>query len=152
MNITDSTKKLIAKVQLLKSKYDDLASLTFIDFYCQFREGCDYLFPQNMKDSVRIFDILVCFFQCVEAGSKSIIIELMWQDVMGPTLGEYLQDERTEKQLKKLLNTPELKESVRKWDRKRRPDGGVDLILRNLLQDIENAEVTLRKTDSAIKN
>ncbi len=140
MNITDSTKTLIAQVQPLKLKYDDLASLTFIDFYCQCREGCDYLFSEKMKHSVRVFDILVWFFQCVEGSSKNMIIELMWRDVIGPTLGEYLEDQRTERRLENLLTSPQLKESVLEWDRRGRADGGVDLILRDLLQDIEDIE------------
>ncbi|HAC62050.1 MAG TPA: hypothetical protein DCF68_00580 [Cyanothece sp. UBA12306] len=140
MDITDSTKSLITHVQSLKSHYDDLASLTFIDFYCQCREGCDYLFAQKMKQSVRVFDILMWFFQCLEAGSKITIIELMWRDVIGPTLEEYQQDRRTEKQLEQLFTSTELKQSVLGWDRQPRGDGGVNLILRNLLQDIENIE------------
>ncbi|MGK7946994.1 MAG: hypothetical protein AB4058_21245 [Microcystaceae cyanobacterium] len=140
MDITDSTKKLIAQVKTLKSKYTDLASLTFIDFYCQCREGCDYLFSPTVKQSVRILDILMWFFQCVEARSLIPLTALMWRDVMGPTLGEYQADEKTEKQIETVLASPQLRESVMSWDRQPSADGGVNLILRNLLEEIETIE------------
>ena len=79
MDITQETKELTAQVQTLKTKYSDLASLTFIDFYCQCREGCDYLFPASIKENVKIIDILNWFFQCVETGSFTLLIKIRQQ-------------------------------------------------------------------------
>ncbi|MGK7914346.1 MAG: hypothetical protein AB4038_02185 [Prochloraceae cyanobacterium] len=140
MDITQSTKKLIKRVQQLKEKYPDLTSSSFIDFYCQCREGCDYLFGPTVGQSVRLLDILQWFLECVEKGSPSLLIELMWKDVIGPTLGEYEQDEQTENQLAKVFKSEDLKQAVASWDRKRQSDGGVRLILRELLQAIETIE------------
>jgi len=140
MDITESTKQLISKVQKLKSKYSDLASVTFIDFYCQYRQGCDYLFPSNVKNSVRLLDILTLFFRCVELKSPSLLTKLMWNDIIGPTLGEYLQDEKIEEKLTQTLASEELQDSVNEWDREPRTDGGVNLILRNLLHDLDAIE------------
>ncbi|ERN40622.1 hypothetical protein KR51_00028800 [Rubidibacter lacunae KORDI 51-2] len=144
MDITDSTKELISQVQRLKSQFKDLASATFIDFYCQCRQGCDYLLPQQTKQSVGVFDILMLFFQCLDADSKSTFVELMWRDVVGPTLGEYQLDEQIERSLADAFASPELRESVLAWDRQPRSDGGVTLILRDLLQAIETAEAEAR--------
>ncbi|MBR8826865.1 MAG: hypothetical protein DSM107014_03000 [Gomphosphaeria aponina SAG 52.96 = DSM 107014] len=140
MDITESTKKLIRKVQELKAKYSDLASVTFIDFYSQYHQGCDYLFPPQVKNSVRLLDILLLFCQCVELKTPSLLTKLMWKDVIGPTLGEYQEDEQIEETLTQTLANQELQNAVNQWDREPRIDGGVNLILRNLLHDIEEIE------------
>ena len=140
MDITKSTKELNAQVQTLKTKYSDLASLTFIDFYCQCREGCDYLFPTSIRQDVKIIDILNWFFQCVENGSFTLLIQLMCQDIIGPSLTEFNQDQATENQLNQAFHTENLKAAVSKWDCERQPNGSVNLILRNLLQDLIKIE------------
>jgi hypothetical protein len=148
MDITKSTKELIAQVQTLKAKYSDLASLTFIDFYCQCREGCDYLFPTSIRHNVRIMDILNWFFQCVETGSYTLLIKLMCQDIVGPTLAEFNQDQETENNLNKIFHSDSLKPSVLKWDCQRQPNGSVNLILRNLLQDLTVIEIKHQQKSS----
>jgi hypothetical protein len=141
MDITKNTKQLIIDVQKLKSKYSDLASVTFLDFYCQCREGCDYLFAKSMKKEVRILDILNWFLQAVENRSFSLLITLMCRDIIGPSLPEFQQDEETENSLKNAFKSEDLQASVLQWDCQRNSDGSVNLILRNLLQDIENIEI-----------
>jgi len=140
MDITKYTKELNAKVQVLKTKYSDLASLTFIDFYCQCREGCDYLFPASMRPNVRIIDILNWFFQCVETGSSTLLFELMCQDIIGPSLAEFNQDQATENKLNQVFHSDSLKAAISQWDCERQPNGSVNLILRNLLQDLMKIE------------
>ncbi|MGF1493180.1 MAG: hypothetical protein ACFBSC_12160 [Microcoleaceae cyanobacterium] len=140
MDITETTKKLNHHVQQLKSKYSDPPSTAFIDFYCQYREGCDYLFPVAVKRSIRLFDILNCFFECIEAGKPTRLVQLMWQDVAGPTLHEYLDDEKTEKQLISAFSHHDLDEFISHWDLTRLPTGEVQLILRELLDDISQLE------------
>ncbi len=140
MDITNSTKELIVKMQPLKLKYNDLASQTFIDFYCQCKQGCDYLFPTTVKSSVTILHILQWFLLSVEKRSPYLLIELMWQDILGPTLAEYQQDEEIEANLASLFAQPELAEAVADWHRKPRPDGGVTLTLRELLKDMSDLE------------
>lgn len=62
MDITPSTKELITKVQQLKSQFTDPVSPLFIDFYCQCKQGIDYLLTP-LQDSVRLLDILNYFAQ-----------------------------------------------------------------------------------------
>jgi len=140
MDITKFTKELIIEVQKLKTKYSDLASLTFIDFYCQCREGCDYLFPPSIKENVRIMDILNWFCQCVENRSYTVLFQLMSKDIIGPTLAEFKRDEEIEKRLKSAFSSAELKISILEWDCQRQSDGNVNLILRNLLTDLSAIE------------
>ncbi|TVQ45509.1 MAG: hypothetical protein EA365_07515 [Gloeocapsa sp. DLM2.Bin57] len=140
MDVTNNTKELIVKMQSLKLKYTDLASQTFIDFYCQCKQGCDYLFPDSVKSSVTILHILEWFLLSVEKRSPYLLIELMWKDIIGPTLAEYQEDEKIEENLTTLFTQPELAEAVQNWDRKPRPDGGVTLTLRELLQDMTDLE------------
>ncbi|ACK73770.1 hypothetical protein PCC7424_5705 (plasmid) [Gloeothece citriformis PCC 7424] len=140
MDITSSTKQLVSQVQLLKSKYSDLCSISFIDFYCQCREGSDYLFGSSIGKQIRLVDILQWFLQCVDHQKPIPLIELMWKDIAGPTLGAYQQDERIERGLLKAFISQELKEAVQTWDLQRTEDGGVNLILRNLLNDIDKLE------------
>jgi len=149
MDLTDATKELVNRVQLLKPRYPDLASQTFIDFYCQCREGGDYLFPQGMRRAVSAIDILTWFFHCLEVGASTTLIDLMENDVRGPTLGEYLKDERVERDLASAFASSELKEAVRTWDRHPRSDGGVTLVLRNLLQDIYALEIEWREQEES---
>lgn len=140
MDITTATKQLIEKMQPLKLKYSDLASQTFIDFYCQSKQGCDYLFPSSLKSSVTLLNILDWFLTSVEKGEPYILAKLMWKDVIGPTLGEYEADEQIETDLEKIFTQEELKISVQHWDRESRPDGGVKLTLRELLKDMSDLE------------
>lgn len=140
MDITQSTKDLISKVQTLKSKYSDLSSTLFIDFYCQCKEGCDYLFPKSVKESIRLLDILQWFFDSFEKGEPTILVQLMWQDIVGPTLGEFQRDEKIERKLWKAFSDKTFKASLQNWDRESRLDGGVNLILRELLTEIDFIE------------
>ncbi|MDY7020157.1 MAG: hypothetical protein SWJ54_02185 [Cyanobacteriota bacterium] len=140
MDITTSTKQLNEDVQKLKSKYSDSTSSLFIDFYCQYKEGCDYLFPPTVRESIRLYDILVCFLDCIEKGSTNLLVQMMWKDVIGPTLGEYRQDEQTEEKLLNAFVNGELKNPIESWDRESQPGGGVSLILRDLLNDITEIE------------
>ncbi|WP_416675315.1 hypothetical protein [Egbenema bharatensis] len=140
MNITESTKKLNQKVQELKPKYPDLVSTVFIDFYCQCQEGIDYLFPLAVQETIRLLDIVQWFFDCVDHSKPNSLINLMWQDVMGPTLGEYLQDERSEKMLRKAFASDELKAQIQTWDRVQTPSGNMHLVMKGLLEDISEIE------------
>jgi hypothetical protein len=147
MDVTNVTKDLIQQVQQLKAKHTDAVSMTFIDFYCQCRQGCDYLFPEAMRHSVRLLDILNWFFQCVD-GQEPTLVRLMWKDVVGPSLAEYEQDEGIETRLHKAFESGALKLFIESWDRERNPDGSdhlnpdgsVHLVLRELLEDIQALE------------
>ncbi len=140
MDITESTKLLNRKIQHLKTQFTDTVSTAFIDFYCQCKEGCDYLFPLEFKESIRLLDILQWFFDCVERESPTTLIELMWKDIMGPTLGEYQEDDNKEKQLWKAFQNGELKNQIQNWDLVRKRDGSVNLTLRKLLGEISRVE------------
>jgi hypothetical protein len=140
MDITDSTKALIGHVQPLKLKYPDAASEAFIDFYCQCRQGLDYLLPMGVKETVRLVDILQWFCQCVDQGGPPTLIQLMWHDVAGPTLAAYRGDEATEARLTRLFMQGDLRPNLSQWDREQRPDGGVNLPLRSLLNDLYHIE------------
>ncbi len=139
MDITPQTKKLIAAIQALKPQYTDLASTIFIDFYCQCKQGCDYLFPGGVKESVRLIDILNWFLECVDKGEPIPLIQLMWQDIVGPTLSEYQEDEQIEKRLLRAFQS-DLHHVLATWDKATLPSGGVRLILRDLLNDIHKLE------------
>lgn len=140
MDITDSTKAQIQSVQSLKAAHPDPVSQAFIDFYCQCRQGMDYLFPIGVKESVRLLDILQWFCDCVDQGEPSTLIQLMWQDIVGPSLAEFQADEATEYHLLNLFKHGDLKEHIRQWDLDRRADGGVNLTLRTLLREIHELE------------
>jgi hypothetical protein len=140
MDITDSTEALIEAIRSLKLKYSDPVSQAFIDFYCQCHQGMDYLLPLGVRETVRLVDILQWFCQCVDQGRPSTLVQLMWKDVVGPTLAEYMADEAIEHTLLSLFEQGELKAGLSHWDLKRRSDGGVDLTLRNLLDDIHQIE------------
>ncbi|MGL5083632.1 MAG: hypothetical protein ACRC8A_19290 [Microcoleaceae cyanobacterium] len=140
MDITPATKDLNYHVQTLKSKYSDPSSTLFIDFYCQYRQGCDYLFPVAVRQSIRLFDILNCFLECIETSKPTLLTKLMWQDVVGPTLEEYQEDERTEEKLWSSFVQGDLNQLIAHWDLTRRRDGSVNLILRELLTDISQLE------------
>jgi hypothetical protein len=140
MDITDSTKAQIQSVQSLKAAHPDPVSQAFIDFYCQCRQGMDYLFPIGVKESVRLLDILQWFCDCVDQGEPSTLIQLMWKDIVGPSLGEFQADEVIEHHLLNLFKHGDLKEHIRQWDLDRRADGGVNLTLRTLLREIYELE------------
>ncbi|MEM9002198.1 MAG: hypothetical protein AAGE59_01600 [Cyanobacteria bacterium P01_F01_bin.86] len=148
MDVTESTKDLIYKVQRLKAKHTDPVSTTFIDFYCQCCQGVDYLFPEGMRSSVQLLDILQWFFQCVDSKEPPTLVRLMWQDIVGPTLEEYQEDEGIEQRLLRTFESGALQLYIQNWDRERNPDGSdhlkgngsVHLVLRELLEDIQNLE------------
>ncbi|MBW4654173.1 MAG: hypothetical protein KME20_14215 [Kaiparowitsia implicata GSE-PSE-MK54-09C] len=142
MDITPATHQLIGAVQRLKPKYSDPASLLFIDFYCQCKQGCDYLFPAPVRETVRLIDILQWFFDCVARKEPTALIQLMWKDVVGPTLGEYLADEKIEQTLWQAFEG-DVSQSLADWDLERLPTGGVRLVLRELLDDIYQVEQML---------
>jgi hypothetical protein len=64
----------------------------------------------------------------------------MWKDVVGPTLGEYLEDEAIEQRLREAFEGDELKYQIQDWDIKRMSDDSVKLILRDLLGEINRIE------------
>ena len=140
MDITDSTKDLIQKAQTLKVNHSDPVSQAFIDFYCQCRQGMDYLFPVGVKESVRLLDVLQWFCDCVDQGGPSTLIQLMWKDVVGPSLAEFQADEATESHLLALFQQGDLKDHIHQWDLERRADGGVNLTLKTLLKEIHELE------------
>lgn len=139
MDIIPSTKELISKIQQLKSRFTDPISPLFIDFYCQCKQGIDYLLTP-LQDSVRLLDILNYFVDCVHEEKPTPIIELMWKDIVGPTLGEYREDQAIEQRLREAFEGDELKNQIQDWDMKRMSDGSVKLILRGLLGEITRIE------------
>ncbi|GAB1541679.1 hypothetical protein NUACC21_43510 [Scytonema sp. NUACC21] len=140
MDITESTKQLNSKVEQLKSKFTDPVSQVFIDFYCQCKQGIDYLFPADVKESIRLWDIVEWFFECVGNKSPSTLVELMWKDVVGPSLREYKEDEATEERLYKAFQNDRLRTLIKEWDRVTTSSGNVRLILRELLGEISQIE------------
>ncbi|MEM6436162.1 MAG: hypothetical protein AAF773_20260 [Cyanobacteria bacterium P01_D01_bin.115] len=149
MDITDATKALIVQVQALKAVHPDPVSQAFIDFYCQCRQGMDYLFPPGIRATVRLLDILQWFCDCVDQGEPSTLIQLMWKDVVGPSLEEYQADEAIESRLMALFEHGDLKDTIRQWDLERRADGGVNLTLKTLLSEIEQVEQASRQSESS---
>jgi hypothetical protein len=139
MNITPETEKLISAVQALKPQYSDPASGLFIDFYCQCRQGMDYLFPATVHQSVRLLDILTWFFDCIDQKAPTSLVKLMWEDVAGPTLGEYLGDQKIEANLLSAFSG-DFHHYLEHWDRVRMSDGSVRLILKELLEAISQIE------------
>lgn len=139
MDLTPQTRQLIESIQPLKSLHADPISTLFIDFYCQCKQGCDYLFPVSMRTSIRLLDILQWFLDCAEIGKLTPLIQLMWKDVVGPTLGEYLEDEKIESRLISAFQS-DLHSSLAEWDRVNLPNGSVRLSLRELLADIAAIE------------
>lgn len=140
MDITPETNRLIEAVQSLKSHYSDPASILFLDFYCQCKQDCDYLFPVGVRESVRLIDILNWFLECVDKGEPIPLIRLMWNDGVGPTLEEYMADEKIEKQLLKAFKA-DLHPASTTWDRVTLPTGAVRLVLKELLDEIHQLEV-----------
>ncbi|MFB2834043.1 hypothetical protein [Floridanema evergladense] len=149
MDITEATKNLNSKVQQLKSKFTDPVSTTFIEFYCQCKEGCDYLFPPAVKESIRLLDIVQWFFDCIEKEAPTTLVELMWKDIVGPTLGEYQADEAVEQKLLQAFQNGTLKNHIQDWDMVRTSSGSVNLILRGLLTEISRLESEQKKTSSS---
>ncbi len=147
MDITDATKALIVQVQALKAVHPDPVSQAFIDFYCQCRQGMDYLFPPGIRATVRLLDILQWFCDCVDQGEPSTLIRLMWKDVVGPSLEEYQADEAIESRLMALFEHGDLKDTICQWDLERRADGGVNLTLKTLLSEIDEVEQASRKSE-----
>jgi hypothetical protein len=140
MNVTDATKELTLRVQQLKAQFPDPASCYFIDFYCQCQEGSDYLFPAPVQRSFRLFDIVQWFFECIERGAPNALIDLMWNDVMGPTMEIYRTDESTERRLRSAFASGEIKMHLSRWDRVSLPDGNMRLVLNELLAAIAQLE------------
>lgn len=147
MDLTPQTRQLIDSIQPLKSCYSDPISTLFIDFYCQCRQGCDYLFPAPVHNSIRLFDILEWFLACAEIGKLTPLVQLMWKDVVGPTLGEYLEDEKIESRLISAFKS-DLHRSLADWDRVQLLDGSVRLTLRELLADIFAIEQAAQQSES----
>ena len=141
MDITDSTKALILKAQVLKDRHQDHVSRVFIDFYCQCQQGMDYLFPEGVRKTVRLLDILQWFCDCVDQGEPSTIIRLMWNDIVGPTFEEYQADQASEAMLLNLFEHGDLKAGIRQWDLERRADGGVNLTLKTVLAELHALEI-----------
>lgn len=139
MDITPETKRLIASIQQLKPHYSDPASALFLDFYCQCRQGCDYLFPPAVRQSVRLVDILQWFFECAERGEPTNLVRLMWKDVAGPTLAEYMADEKIEQALQAAFTT-HLNQELESWDRAITPGGNIKLLLKDLLAEMHAVE------------
>ncbi len=54
---------------------------------------------------------------------------------------------RTEAQLETLFKSEDLKQAVASWDRERQSDGGVRLILRELLGEIDTIEKEYAERD-----
>jgi hypothetical protein len=69
---------------------------------------------------VRLLDILQWFCDCVDQGEPSTLIQLMWKDVVGPSLAEFQADEATESHLLALFKHGDLKDHIRQWDLERR--------------------------------
>lgn len=151
MDVTEATKDLIQRARSLKNKHSDSVSVTFIDFYAQCRQGADYLFPEGMRKSVRLLDILNWFFACVDGQAMPTLVQLMWKDVAGPTLREFEADETIEHGLEAEFESGALKLFISSWDRERNPDGtdhlkidgSVHLVLRELLADIQALEARM---------
>ncbi|MEB3360030.1 MAG: hypothetical protein VKK04_25110 [Synechococcales bacterium] len=142
MNITPETKQLIAAVQALKPQYPDPASSLFIDFYCQCRQGMDYLFPATVHQTVRLLDILQWFFDCIDRKEPTSLVRLMWNDVAGPTLQEYLGDEKIEASLLTAFEG-DCHCYLEHWDRVQLRDGSVRLVMKELLAAISDLELTV---------
>jgi len=144
MDVSNLTKDLTQHMQALKDKHTDVVSVTFIDFYCQCRQGSDYLFPEAMRNTMRLLDILNWFFACVDGAEPPTLVQLMWHDIAGPTLKEYTRDEAIEHNLLEAFESGALKLFIQEWDRERNPDGtshlkkdgSVHLVLRELLEDM----------------
>ena len=145
MDITPETKQLIASIQQLKPHYSDPASALFLDFYCQCRQGCDYLFPPAVRETVRLIDILQWFFECAERGEPTNLVRLMWKDVAGPTLEEYIDDEKIDKRLQAAFTT-HLNQELESWDRIMLPSGNIKLLLKDLLNEIHQVEQSRSKS------
>lgn len=70
-----------------------------VDVGINSKYGVDYLFTP-IEDSVRLLDILQYFVECVNKGTPTLLIELMWKDIVEPTLSEYMEDEAIERRLR----------------------------------------------------
>jgi hypothetical protein len=68
------------------------------------------------------------------------LLQLMWKDVVGPSLAEFQADEAIESHLLALFKRGDLKDHIRHWDLERRADGGVKLTLRTVLKEIHQLE------------
>lgn len=64
-----------------------------------------------------------------------MLIQLMWEDVIGPTLETHKTDQATENNLMALFKQGDLQASLGQWDLDRRAAGGVTLTLKTLLED-----------------
>lgn len=139
MILKESTKQIVKKVQQIKPRFTDPVSPIFIDFYCQCKQGIDYLFTP-IKELVQLVDILQWFVDCVDKKAPTPLIELMWQDIASLDKGEYEPDQKIEKKLRDAFASNELKLQIKDWDLKRMSSGGMQLVLINLLSEISQIE------------
>ena len=139
MLLKESTQQIIIKVQKIKPKFTDPVSPIFIDFYCQCKQGIDYLFTP-LRELVQLVDILQWFVDCVEKEAPTPLIELMWQDIATLKEIEYEANCLIEKKLRDAFASNELKLQIQDWDLKRMSSGGMQLILINLLSEISQIE------------
>ncbi len=95
-----------------------------------------------MRETVRLIDILQWFFECMARKEPTALIQLMWKDMVRPTLGEYLADETIGKTLWQAFQG-DISKSLAYWDLARLSTGGVRLVLRELLDDIYQIEQML---------
>ena len=138
MILKESTKQIVNKVQQIKPKFTDPVSPIFIDFYCQCKQGIDYLFTP-IKELIQLVDILQWFVDCVDKEAPTPLIELMWEDIAGVNRCEY-ENNTIEKKLREAFANHELKRQIKDWDLKKMSSGGMQLILINLLAEISKIE------------
>jgi hypothetical protein len=139
MILKDSTKQIVRKVQQIKPHFTDPVSPIFIDFYCQCKQGIDYLFTP-IKELVQLVDILQWFVDCVDKKAPTPLIELIWQDIAGLPNNHINDDNAIEKKLRAAFASNELRSQIKDWDLKRMNSGGMQLILINLLAEISRIE------------
>lgn len=139
MILKESTKQIVNKVQQIKPHFTDPVSPLFIDFYCQCKQGIDYLFTP-IKELVQLVDILQWFVDCVDKKAPTPLIELMWQDISGLSTNISNDEDAIEKKLREAFASNELKQQIQDWDLKRMSSGGMQLILINLLSEISKIE------------
>jgi hypothetical protein len=138
MILKESTKQIVRKVQKIKPHFTDPVSPIFIDFYCQCKQGIDYLFTP-IKELVQLVDILQWFVDCVDKEAPTPLVELMWQDI-AILKGESETEPGIEKKLRDAFASNELKRQIKNWDLKRMSSGGMQLVLINLLSEISQIE------------
>jgi hypothetical protein len=118
-----------------------------LTFIASAARGWTTSFPTGVKESVRLLDVLQWFCDCVDQGEPSTLIQLMWKDVVGPSLAEFQADEAVESHLLALFKQGDLKDHIRQWDLERRANGGVNLTLRTVLKEIHELEQAQNNRD-----